>query len=200
MFTLTRIFLCLAVSLTLAGASAAQTRSKPKSGSRKAKQKPKEMTIIGPAVEEPEVRQVGAARLSYSAPPSDSRLVMVYLSEVYRERGQAIDLSVNFRVAGREGGRPDEVRVNVHSDGNSFRPKRLVLEADGRQFSFNITSGGAGSGLVPYADIDFPSFEQIANSKSVKGSVGRLTFELDESHREALRDMLRALEVPAKSP
>ena len=80
-----------------------------------------------------------------------------------------------------------------------FKADRLVLEADGRQFSFKVVSGGAGSGLVPYAEIAFPSFEQIANSKSVKGRMGRLAFELTESHREALRDLLRALEPPAKN-
>jgi hypothetical protein len=205
MLTLMRGFLCLAVSLSLAGACAGQNPGKSKSSSRKAKprtvREPVEVSVIVPdAAVETEVRQVGAAQVSYIGPPADSTVVSVDLPEVYRERGRAIDLNFNFELHGREVVRPDKVRVDFFPDAGSFKAARLLLEADGRRFSFNITRVPGAPEVLPQTVIDFPTFEQIANSKSVKGSVGRLTFELTERHLEALRDLLRTIEAPAKKP
>ncbi|HVF68818.1 MAG TPA: hypothetical protein VM914_14200 [Pyrinomonadaceae bacterium] len=122
------------------------------------------------------------------------------MPEVYRERGQVIDWFLAFNSHGREVVRPDKVRVNFIFDAGSLKAKSLLLEADGRQFSFDITSSPGAAEVSPYADIDFTSFEQIANSKSVKGSMGRLTFELTERNREIMRDLLRTVGSPAKKP
>jgi hypothetical protein len=202
MSALTRIFLCLAVSLSLAGACAGQSRSKSRSRSRKAKphaaQKRTEITVIAPDMGVTESREVGAATVNYL--PSNITYVSVDLPEVYRGRGQTIGWSVSFNSHGREVVRPDYVNVSFDSEAGSFKANRLLLEADGRRFSFDIKSIPGAPEIEPNTFIDFTSFEQIANSKSVKGSMGRLTFELTESHLAALRDLLRTIEAPAKKP
>jgi hypothetical protein len=200
MLTLTRIFLCLAVSLSLAGACVGQSRSKSKSRSRRAKPRTarrQEITVIAPVISE-KVRQVGAAQVSYAGPPADDTLVSVNLPEVYREHGQTINWDLGFESHGREVVRPDKVWLSFFSQGGAFKANRLLLEADGRQFGFDITRVPGAPEALPQTDIDFPSFEQIANSKSVKGSMGQLKFELTESHLEALRDLLRTIDAPAK--
>jgi hypothetical protein len=202
MFTLTRILLCLAVSLSLAGACAGQNSKKSKSSSQKGKprpaQEPEEMEVIAPLTSKPaESRRVGRAEVSYHHVPRDTVDAVVVLPEVYRGRGQTMGFVVDFVVGGKEISKPEEVHVSFDTDETQFkadRADRLVLEADGRQFSFSIPRDWQA------VDIDFPSFEQIARSKSVKGRLGRLTFELTGSHLEALRDLLRAIESPARKP
>lgn len=48
------------------------------------------------------------------------------------------------------------------------------------------------------ARVGFAAFEQIANSKSVRVHAAQYTFDLNEAGREGLRDMLRAIEAPAR--
>lgn len=131
---------------------------------------------------------------------------MVALPDVYRWQGRTIDFDLLVTVYGKESSVPDVLHLDFDNhnfdDANlPFKADRLVLEADGRQFSFDIRSGGPKSPeLVPRAEIDIRSFGQIAVSKSVKGHMGAHTFELTERHREALRDLLRVIEAMAKKP
>jgi hypothetical protein len=200
MFTLTRMLLCLAVSLTLACACAAQNRGRSKSGSQTAKPRPtpepeQEMTVIAPSTSKPpEVRRVGKAEVSYYHVPGDTVNATVVLPEFYRGRGQTMDFVLLVVVDGKELSKPEAVHVSFDNHDAPFKADRLVLEADGKQFSFSVPPTWQS------VDIDFPSFEQIANSRSVKGRLGRFTFELTGSHREALRDPLRAIEAPTKNP
>ncbi|MFL6282243.1 MAG: hypothetical protein ACJ74Q_03645 [Pyrinomonadaceae bacterium] len=192
------------MSLSLAGACAGQNSGKSKSGSRKAKprpeQEPEEISVEAPVSEPSEEKEVGEATARYFGPPADSSLAQLYLSEVYKGRGQTIDLDLYFEQHGKGLVRPDKVLVTFVSNGASFKANRLELEADGQKLGFDIMSSTARFAPLPFTEIDVESFEQLANAKSVKGRLGRLAFELDDSQREALRDLLRTVEVMPRKP
>jgi hypothetical protein len=199
MFSPMRTFLCLAVSLTVAGAHAARDSNSPKPGSQEVKPRPaeepeEEMVVIAPPKPKSrKTRQVGQVTVDYYGPQGETVNATVNLPKVYRRRGHTVDFTLLVVADAGEVSKPDSVHVSFNTDGAPFKADRLVLEADGKEFSFGIPPKWQS------VDIDFPSFEQIARSKSVKGRLGRLTFELTESHIEALRDLVRAFETPTQN-
>lgn len=205
MLTLVRMLLCLAASLTAAGVCAGQNGSGSKSSSPQAESRPAqgpELTgVVAPRAVPLTVREVGAAKVSYY---NGYRAAEVTLADLYREQGRAVSLHLLLTRDEGEAAEPEGVQVEFGPAGTPFKAKRLTVEADGKKFDFKIETGEStakiGETFPPFADLDFSSFEQIAHGQSVKGRVGRAAFELSESQRQALRDLLRAIETPANRP
>jgi len=225
MRNLTRIFLTLTVSMLLAAVCAAQQggrMKKPNKGrTRPATSQPaapsREVVVVvdpGKIVVPTEVREVGNATINYYG-TKDKTDVSLALLQVYEHRQVPLQLFCGFEVAGKEVVRPESVRLQLTWDPAEFRKGMrlfrrggsLAIEADGRQFNFEAELGrcpqrAAGVDVCDsmHARVDFASFEQILNSKSVKVRAEPHVFELSETHLDALRDLLRAIKSPAGKP
>ena len=200
MFTLTRILLCLALSLSAAGASAGQHGRRTKAGRRTARTRPARRTaglVVVPRVSETyAVRQVGRAKVEFNKIGDYyGASVLVSLPEFNLGPGRSVGLSFNFGTEGKVVRAPSVVETNFSGSTEGVRADRVVWEADGKQFSFRLIAGDRLFSLI-----DFASFEQIANSQSVKVRLGRLAFDLNEGQREAMRDLLRTVGLPAQEP
>ncbi|HEX6185463.1 MAG TPA: hypothetical protein VFZ44_16370 [Pyrinomonadaceae bacterium] len=144
-----------------------------------------------------ETRKVGQAAVTYT-PNLNHTSVGVMMEEVYRRGEVTTNLEFSFGFEGREPARPKQVSWAFLADWNLFRSGApLVVEVDGRRFSFRPERDMSMPGQH-VGQMDFATFERVANSKRARLSVGRVAFILSESQREALRDMLKALETPAK--
>jgi hypothetical protein len=145
---------------------------------------------------------VGQATVSYSRDENETSVSVG--GEVYRKPPVAIWLFCSFSVSGTEVVRPEAVEVSATANGELVfkEGSRLVIEADGKRFDFATEQPGCHERLCVdmNARVDFATFERIANSKSVKVYADRFAFVLNEGARQALRDVLRTIESPAKKP
>ncbi|HEV7890093.1 MAG TPA: hypothetical protein VGP08_05620 [Pyrinomonadaceae bacterium] len=152
-------------------------------------------------------RKVGQAQIRYFKEP-DATEVRDEL-RVYEGRGQHVNMSLVYTVKGKRVVRPEEVSVGMAFFTDKARAEKLrgfTLEADGKSIAIDgLTVGDVGLDLTAKmyfrnmnGTMPFALFEQLANSAVVKVHVGDLVFEFSKSNREALRDMLKAIEPPAK--
>jgi hypothetical protein len=200
MRNLRQLSICLAILMAMAATCVAQGDNRP----RQPKPVPpllmrEEVVAIAPVVsiEPGEVSHAGRATVSYY-PKTNLTSVEVNLPQVYKLRQATVDLEFNFGFDGRQPSKPSEVHWAFVSDWNVFKEHdSLVVLADGKQFQFapGLSNGLGGQRIVA---MDFASFEQIVNSRSTKVSIGQVAFELNESQREALRDMLRIVGAQSK--
>ena len=200
MRSFTRVLLTLMLSLSVAATCAAQNNRRAKRPKRKSPARAREVTVIanGPVSYPEEVRQVGNAHVFYHK-ESNQTSVDVNFGEVYRSKQVSVDMSCSFDSKGETVSRPDKVLWFLHSEWNVFKEgDRMLVEADGKQFEFTYGPPGVATDSQINVFLDFGSFEQIAGSQSVKVSVGQVAFTLGDNRREALRDMLRAIETPPK--
>lgn len=212
MRSFTRICLCLVASISLAAGCVGQERSRPKKGRAKSQQRAApqgqeetrvpSLTTSAPVPSPGEVRQVGQAEVRYYR---DSNTTYVSAgSAVDAKLPVGMELSFTFSVSGREVVRPEAVEVALSSDGEAVFKEGagLSVEADGKRFDFKPqpTSCFEQKCVDVKAAVEFATFEQIANSRSVKIRAERFAFELSEKGRAAMRDLLRAVEAPAKRP
>ena len=148
-----------------------------------------------------EVRKVGQATVSYFRKRDETSVFAK--GEVYREAPVLIWLSFNFDVKGKEVVRPEAVNVRASSNVAVFAEDGvLVIEADGKRFDFKPDTAGCieRKCINLGANVDFATFEQIAKSQKVTVRAARYTFDLGAGGREALGDMLRAIESPPEKP
>jgi hypothetical protein len=148
-----------------------------------------------------ETRKVGHATVSYFRKRDETSVFAK--GEVYREAPVLIWLSFNFDVKGKEVVRPEVVVANASSNVAVFdEGVGLIIEADGKRFDFKPEPETCiGRKCVNlHASVDFATFEQIAKSQSIKVRAARYWFELNAGAREALGDMLRAIESPPNNP
>ncbi|HJQ32619.1 MAG TPA: hypothetical protein VJ866_10585 [Pyrinomonadaceae bacterium] len=214
MRNLTRISLCLTLSLLLAAVCGAQQGRRTKRSNKRGTAPPREGVIISssPPDVATEVRQVGNATINYYG-TKDETMVFVELPQVYEYQQLPLELFCHFNVAGKKVVRPESVLVQLSWDTLTFRIRKgmrlfrrgdISIEADGRRFNFKAEqacdTGWVESCDMTLAHMDFASFEQIVNSKRVKVRVEPHTFELSETQLDALRDMLRAIEPAATKP
>lgn len=152
-------------------------------------------------------REVGQAQISYFA-ESDATEVRDEL-DAYKGDGQFANMYFVYTVKGNRVVRPEEVSVGMVFYTDKARAEDLhgfTLEADGKLFKLDgLTVGDVSYGVSDkkyYRDmngtIPFALFEQLTNYTLLKVHVGGLVFDVDKSNRDALRDMLRAIESPAK--
>lgn len=148
-----------------------------------------------------ETRKVGQATVSYFRKQDETN---VYVGgEVYREAPVWIRLSYNFDVKGKEVVRPEVVVVNASSNAAVFdEGVGMIIEADGKRLDFKPEPETCieRKCVNLHARVDFNTFEQIAKSRSVTIRAARYTFDLNAAGREALGDILRAIESPPKNP
>lgn len=145
----------------------------------------------------PEFSKIGQATVEFN-----SRLnlttVTVMLQGVYRRREATANLEFDVMFKGREPARPDEVHWMFWSDWDIFRGDApLVVEADGKRFSFKPEREASDGGLR-MGSMDLATFELLANSKQARLGISRVAFVLTEGQRAALRDMLKIFETQAK--
>jgi hypothetical protein len=210
--SITRICLCLTASISLAAACVGQEGSRPKkrrvkSQQRAAPQRQEEIRVpslitSAPVPSPGEVRQVGQAEVRYYR---DSNTTYVSAgSVVYEKSPVSMDLSFTFSVSGKEVVRPEAVTVALSTNGVAVFKEGagLSVEADGKRFDFKPqpTSCFERQCVDVTALVEFATFEQIANSRSVKIRAERFAFELSENGREAMRDLLRSVESPLEKP
>jgi hypothetical protein len=145
---------------------------------------------------------VGQARVSYY--PDENQTFVSADEAVYRKPPVQIWIVYSFNVSGKGVVRPEAVEVSPTTGGELVfkEGSRLVIEADGKRFDFATEQPECHERLCvdTTALVDFATFERIANSKKVKVYADPFTFELSESGRQALRDMLRTIETPTKKP
>ncbi|HZB46740.1 MAG TPA: hypothetical protein VE360_15900 [Pyrinomonadaceae bacterium] len=212
MLLLARIFLCLSVSIFLAAVGAGQDSKRSKRKTTKAAPRPASekgeaarfpgiITSGGPALPG-EVREVGQVTISYDR--GENETTVSAASVVYQQPPVLIMLSYSFSVSGKEVVRPEAVEVTADTNGELVfqEGSRLAVEADGKRFDFDPRPSGCHQQqcVGVSARVDFDTFERIANGKSVKIHAGRFTFDLSERGRDAMRDMVRAVDGPAKNP
>lgn len=109
----------------------------------------------------------------------------------------------NFDVKGKEVVRPEAVYVRASSNFAVFPENgRMVIEADGNLFKLKAVPAGCHKRKCVNlgANVDFATFEQIAKSGKVTVRAARYTFDLGAGGREAMGDMLRAIESPPENP
>lgn len=194
----------LACVLTLAAPNLAQQDKRTRQPRRKSPPAPvrEQVIISGPVAvleESPrEEKQVGKAKIIYE-PKSDFTSVVANLPDVYRRGQVTVSLECSSGFKGRAARKPDDAYCSFLSGWGVFKGReRLTVVADGETLSF--TPEPADFGNQRHVRLDFDSFEKIVNGKSVKMRIGQVAFALTESHREALRDMLRAFEAPSLKP
>lgn len=196
-----RALLYLSVLLLLVGTCFGQSSSK-QSNSNTSVSPPKK-TIATVAIPATSYREVGQAQISYFA-ESDTTEVRIELS-VYRSRGQSANMFFVFTVKGRRVVRPSVVSVGMVFFTDKTAAERLhgfELEADGKSIQLeDATSGGVGYdyGAKQFSKdmggkISFALLHQLGDSKGIKVHVGDIEFELNKGNRDALRDMLKAVE------
>lgn len=200
MRSFTRVLLTLILSLSVVATCAAQNNRRAKHPKRKSPTRAGEIAIIanGPVDYPEEVRKVGSASVLYYK-RSNNTLVDVDLGEVYRSKQVSVIMTCSFDSKGETVSRPDKVQCLLYSKWNVFKESgRVLVEADGKRFEFTYGPLGAATDSQINVFLDFGSFEQIAGAQTVKLSTGQVAFTLDDNQREALRDMLRAIETPPK--
>jgi hypothetical protein len=213
MRTLMRIVLALALLLLVTPTCFGQKSRGSKRGAAKPRPRPtpeKEDEFPSATIELPsdvslsagtpdEVREVGAASINYYRRRGKTG---VYVGgEVYRKAPIWIRLSCSFEVKGKEVVRPEVVEVIAFSNFAVFdEGVGLVIEADGKRFDFKPRPESCFKRkcINLSAHVDFATFEQLARSRSVTVRAAPYTFNLSAAAREALGDMLRAIESPPK--
>ncbi len=198
---LTRTCLYVVVSLALAATCLAQGK---RTRSPKREQLPKRLPSVAVLVPEGSVEgspaefsKLGQATIEFD-PYWNLTVVRVKLQEVYRRGEATADLGFDFDFKGREPARPGEVNWWFESEWDIFRGNApLAVEADGKRFSLRLDREASSAGLR-MGSMDFATLELLANGKQARLGMGRVTFVLTESQREALRDMLKIFETPGK--
>jgi hypothetical protein len=208
---LARTSLGILMLLTLAAAAPGQTTQEQNPHPGKSAQKSvtietEKGTVIidAPATS---YREVGQAQVSYFE-ESDATEVRDELT-VYKGRGQSANMSLVYTVKGGRVVRPEVVSVGMAFFTDKAGAEKLrgfTLEADGKLIALDgLTVGDVSQDLNTkkyFRDMDgtipFASFERLANCAVLKVHVGEVVFEFGKSNRAALRDMLRAIEPPAK--
>ena len=201
MINLVRTCLYIVASLTLAATCAAQGRRTRPANREQAPTRVERSIVIGPETRVVENRsetsKLGQATVSYD-PDLKSTSISVMLQEVYRRGEVTANLEFSFGFKGREPVKEGEVHWAFISDWDIFRSGApLTVTADGRRHSFKVERDFSLAGQH-VGRMDFASFRRLANSKQARLSVGRVSFVLTESQREALRDMLKVFETTAK--
>jgi hypothetical protein len=127
----------------------------------------------------------------------------------YRSAGQFANLWFAFSTKGKGVVQPKMVSVGMAFFGDQVTVENLrdfAFEVDGKsvQTDDRVTSGvgfdykSKRSFKDMKGTIAFAVFEQVASGESIKIHVGDIMFELSKSNREALRDMLKAIERSSK--
>jgi hypothetical protein len=203
MRNLTRILLCLALTMTAATACLAQQGKRARPAKRKRAPAPmrQEVIVVAPTVVDDtptEETQVGQATVRYH-PRRNRTSVGGEFPEVYRRPPVSVSFHCSFGWDDRSPTRPDTVQWLFFSDWVVFKTgDRLTVVADGKRFSFTPQDNGLQN--QRFVEMDFASFEQIANDRQVSVKFGQVVFDFDEGQREAFRDMLRTLEPAGKKP
>jgi hypothetical protein len=195
MRSFTRILLTLMLSLSVAATCAAQKNRRARHPKQKSPTRAREVTVIANGITFPEERRmVGSASVLRF---KDSAIVDADLGEVYRRGQVSVSMDCSFDSKGEKVSRPDKVQWLLYSKWNVFKKgDRVLVEADGKQFQFTFEMPGVATDSQINVFFDFGSFEQIAAAQSIKVKVGQVAFTLDDNQREALHDMLRAIETP----
>ncbi|HEX2265934.1 MAG TPA: hypothetical protein VHH14_06605 [Solirubrobacterales bacterium] len=199
----------LSLAVLVAGQGAGQSKpagKKGKAGSGRVREAEEAAMAVGG-----DLRVVGRALVMHSI-SENAMLAVVDLRPSYERRGHAMHLSARLRSPGKELVRPEAVKliVNSFSDLPTARSLRgpVVVEADGERFalreqakseifyvrrrnSYHTTLEGS---------LAFSTYERVVNSADVKVHVGPRVLELGYGDREALRDLLRALEPSPGKP
>jgi hypothetical protein len=206
---LKRIFLCLAASLLMVVACAAQQKARTKKSSKHDPPPPVLVPGPGKLLVPTAVRHVGSATVQYIG-AIDKTSVYVELPRVYRSQGLWLDLYCGFDVPGKDVVTPETIDLSLDWDTNVFRKEiRLfrkggvvVFEADGRRFEFEAEQSCFSDEVEKcdhtVAHMDLDSFRQILNGRVVRVQAEPHAFELREKELDALRDLLKAIESPAK--
>jgi hypothetical protein len=200
MRSFTRILLTLMLSLSVAATCAAQKNRRAKHPKQKSPTRAREVTVItnGSPIFPESKRMVGSASVLYYKESNDT-VVHADLGEVYRSEQVLVNMTCSFDSKGEKVSRPDKVQWLLYSKWNVFKEgDRMLVEADGKQFHLTLEPLGVATDSQINVFPDFGSFEQIAGAQSVKVRVGQVAFTLNDNQREALRDMLRAIETPPK--
>lgn len=198
MRSFTRVLITLTLSVSVAATCTAQKKRQARHPKQESPARARKMTIIttGPVISPVEERMVGSASLIRL--DDSTVIVAAELGKVYRRGRVSVGIDCSFSFEGKKVSRPDKVRWFLYSEREVFKEgDRMLVTADGKQFQFTSEPlGGATDGLDGF--FDFESFEQIVAAQSIKVRVGEIAFTLDNNHREALRDMLKAIETPPK--
>lgn len=197
--------LYLIIALLLAGSSVIGQDNKERGTDTSAK--PGSKTVVTVDAPPTSFRKVGQAEISYFS-ESDTTEVRSELSG-YRSPGQSANLWFVFSTKGKRVVRPKMVSVGMAFFGDKVTVENLrdfAFEVDGKSVQTDDrTTGGVGfdyHAKRSFKDMKgtmaFAVFEQVASGESIKIHVGDIIFELSKSNREALRDMLKAIELSSK--
>lgn len=153
------------------------------------------------------VRTVGTANVLYD-PDANQTLIITSLTFLENARYPLpLELNAAIVVKGKEIGKPDVVKFEIiaHDQENGVRFKSgtgVRFQADGNLYSLNkVVKKHFVSDIASQTEIKgelpFSTFEQIANSEKIALIVGTHSLLLNDGHRGALRDLLRATEPVA---
>ena len=101
--------------------------------------------------------------------------------------------------------------LNIGFDGEKERLETLVgfaLEVDDKPVKLDeLTVDGVGYDLTArrffksmHGSVSFETFENLVKSRSIRVHSGNIVFELSKNNRNALRDMLRAIQQKSNHP
>jgi hypothetical protein len=152
-------------------------------------------------------RKVGQAEVSYFSESDTTEVRSEFKG--YRGPGQFANLWFVITAKGKRVVQPKLVSVGMAFFGDKVTVESVrdfVLEVEGKPVQFDdLTSSGVGydynsknSFKAMKGTMGFAEFERIVKSQAVKIHVGDIVLELSKSNRDALRDMLKAVE-PASS-
>ena len=173
---------------------AARPNTQSKSGSKGTRAPVRRELVIDPV----EKKQFGSAELVYS-PARNTTSVFFIMPVIYKL--ETIELQVSLEVAGRDLSRVESVEFMLlaYKKASIFSTaKEIVINSDGHRYNLSILArrrlwnGFSWRHLVS-GRISFAEYDSIAKSSSVGIKVGAITLELVEAHREAMRDVLKAV-------
>ncbi len=204
--TLMRSISYLVLALLLAGSTGVGQDNKEKGANSSAK--PGSKKVVTVELPPTSFRKVGQAEISYFS-QSDTTEVRSELSG-YRGPGQSANLWFVFTVKGKRVVQPKIVSIGIAFFGDKVTVEGITdfaFEVDGKSVQlYDLTSSGVGfdyNAKSSYKDlkgtIPFAAFEQVVNGQALKIHVGEVVFELSKDNRDALRDMLKAVEHPSTS-
>jgi hypothetical protein len=149
--------------------------------------------------------EVGEASITYLS--RDDRTFVSTSFDLYDERRQrALGLDVGFVVAGRKVVRPDTVKfqLTTHAEDFRFRPAySFSIKSDSEQFELSSVSRsrqqtGIGVENLMRGELSFTVFEKLAGGGKVQVLAGPFVFELSETQRRALLDMLSTVGMSSR--
>lgn len=188
-------FLVIAVAATCFGQQAG--RGRPKASTRRRPKPRSQIAVVVPdATTE---RKVGEASVGYNK--VIDRTDAGTLLPLINEDSDMLDMNVGFGNPGTELKRPDHVGFEFtnYDKAKFFKNYSVTFVTEQGSYEMQnvkseIFKDQVGRRQYISGQLDFETFEKIAESSAVKIKVNKLVFELHPLHMKAFNDLLRTLE------